>query len=585
MSTLVSVNLGLPRDVTWNGKTVRTAIWKSPVVGRQMVRKLNVVGDGQGDLAGHGGEQRAVFVYQMDAYHYWESFLGRKDFIFGQFGENFTVDGLPDNQVCIGDRYRIGGAEFEVTQPRVTCYRVGIRMNEPRMPALLVEHHRPGFYFRVLQEGEVGAGDDIVKITEGPERLSVADVDALLYLPGHSSGQLQRALRIPALSKGWQSSFEAMLQQDLKSTTTVGNPGLADEEQAPAWPGFRQMRVTRVHKESESVASFVLAPIDGQPLPICQAGQFVVLRLLVDPAKAPVLRSYSLSDLPAADHFRISVKSELNGIGSSFLCDRAREGDLLDVSAPRGIFTLRPGQNPVVLLSAGVGATPVMSMLHTLAAEKSQREIWWIYGARNRVEHPFAEESRSLLKLLSRGRGYIVYSRPAAIDQVGADFDAPGHIDTALLEKIGVSQGSDFYLCGPSSFLQNMRDGLGNWGVPAGNVHTEIFGSLEAITPGMAQVDRAPHLPQGPPGSGPPVSFARSGITAAWDPKFGSLLELAEACDVPVRWSCRAGVCHTCMTGLISGSIVYNPEPLERPAPGNVLVCCSQPDAGVTLDL
>jgi ferredoxin-NADP reductase len=232
-----------------------------------------------------------------------------------------------------------------------------------------------------------------------------------------------------------------------------------------------------------------------------------------------------------------------------------------------------------------VGATPVMSMLHTLAAEKSQREIWWIYGARNRVDHPFAEESRSLLKQLSRGRGYIVYSRPGANDQVGADYDAPGHIDAALLERIGVSQGSDFYLCGPSSFLQNMRDGLRNWGVPAGNVHTEIFGSLEAITPGMAQVVHTPHLPQGPPRSGPPVSFARSGITAAWDPKFASLLELAEACDVPVRWSCRAGVCHTCMTGLIGGSIIYNPEPLERPAPGNVLVCCCQPNAGVTLDL
>ena len=279
MPRLLSVNVGLPRDVTWNGKTVRTAIWKSPVEGRRMVRKLNIDGDAQGDLAGHGGEQRAVFVYQMDSYHYWERFLGRNDFIFGQFGENFTVEGLPDNEVCIGDRYRIGDAIFEVTQPRVTCYRVGIRMNEPRMAALLVAHHRPGFYFRVLQEGEVGAGDDIVKIADGPERISVAEVDALLYLPGHSSEQLQRALRIPALSKGWQSSFQAMLQQDLSSKTAAGNPGLAYEEQAPAWPGFRQMRVARIHKESDSVTSFVLAPIDGQPLPVFQAGQFVVLRL------------------------------------------------------------------------------------------------------------------------------------------------------------------------------------------------------------------------------------------------------------------------------------------------------------------
>lgn len=550
-----------------------------------MVRKLNIDGDAQADLAGHGGEHRAVFVYQMDSYHYWERFLGRNDFAFGQFGENFTVEGLPDNEVCIGDRYHIGNAIFEVTQPRVTCYRVGIRMNEPRMAALLVAHRKPGFYFRVLQEGDVGAGDDIVKMAEGPERTSVADIDGLLYLPGHSREQLERALRIPALSKGWQSSFQAMLQQDANSYTAVGNPGLANEEQTPAWSGFRQMRVAKINKESDSVTSFILSPIDGQPLALFEAGQFVVLRLHLDPDKPPVLRSYSLSDLPAADHFRISVKNELNGVGSSFLCSRTGEGDVLDVSAPRGSFTLLPDQSPVVLLSAGVGATPVMSMLHTLVAEKSQREIWWIYGARNSSEHPFGEESRFLLKQLSRGRGCVVYSRPAATDRAGTDFNAPGHIDVPLLERIGVLKGSEFYLCGPTSFLKSMRDGLRNWGVPAENVHAEIFGSLDAITPGMAQVDHTPHLPQAPPGSGPPVSFARSGITVAWDPKFASLLELAEACDVPVRWSCRTGVCHTCMTGLIAGSIIYNPEPLERPAPGNVLVCCSQPNADLTLDL
>src|SRR4029077_13910734 len=257
MPRLLSVNVGLPRDVTWSGKTVRTGIWKSPVEGRRMVRKLNIVGDGQGDLAGHGGEQRAVFVYQMESYHFWERFLGRNDFVYGQFGENFTVEGLPDDEVCVGDRYLIGDAIFEVSQPRVTCYRVGIRMNEPRMPALLVAHHRPGFYFRVLQEGEVRAGDEIVKIADGPERMTVTDVDALLYLPGASREQLQRPLRIPALSKGWQGSFQAMLQQDLGSKTSEGNPGLATEEPAPAWPGFRPMRVATIHKESASVTSFL----------------------------------------------------------------------------------------------------------------------------------------------------------------------------------------------------------------------------------------------------------------------------------------------------------------------------------------
>ncbi|HEX6546156.1 MAG TPA: MOSC and FAD-binding oxidoreductase domain-containing protein [Bryobacteraceae bacterium] len=584
MPRLVSVNVGLPRELIWGGKTVRTAIWKIPVDGRRMVRKLDIDGDAQADLAGHGGEHRAVFVYQMDSYHYWVRFLGRNDFTFGQFGENFTVEGLPDKEVCIGDRYRIGDAIFEVTQPRVTCYRVGIRMNEPRMPSLLIAHRRPGFYFRVLQEGEVGAGDDIVKIADGPERISVAEIDALLYLPGHSREQLERALRIPALSKGWQNSFQAMLQQS-NSETAVGNPGLANEEQTPAWPGFRQMRVVKINKESDGVTSFILSPVDGQRLALFQAGQFVVLRMQLQPDEPPVLRSYSLSDLPLTDHFRISVKNELNGLGSSFLCNRTREGDVLDVSAPRGSFTLPRGRSPVVLLSAGVGATPVMSILHALAAENSQREIWWIYGARNRAAHPFAEESRSLLNQLSRGRRYIVYSRPAATDRAGTDFDVPGHIDIALLDRIGVPQGSEFYLCGPPSFLQKMRDGLRDWGVPGGSVHTETFGSLEPITPGMKQVDRAPHQPEGPPGSGPLVSFTRSGIAAAWDKKFASLLELAEACDVRVRWSCRTGACHTCMTGLIAGSVAYNPEPLETPSDGNVLVCCSQPNADVTLDL
>src|SRR5262252_8598609 len=231
MPRLLSVNVGLPRDVTWNGKTVRTAIWKNPVHGRRMVRKLDIDGDAQADLAGHGGEHRAVFVYQMDSYHYWERFLGRSDFTFGQFGENFTVDGLPDNEVCIGDRYRIGDAIFEVTQPRVTCYRVGIRMDEPQMAALLVAHQRPGFYLRVLQEGEVGAGDEIVRVATGPERMTVTAVNALLYLPNPAKEEIERALRVPALSPGWKGSFEALLQQMAQPGSRTGNAGLASREQ------------------------------------------------------------------------------------------------------------------------------------------------------------------------------------------------------------------------------------------------------------------------------------------------------------------------------------------------------------------
>src|SRR5580658_4553691 len=241
MARLLSVNVGLPREIAWRGKIVFTSVWKAPVQGRRLVGRLNIDGDGQGDLAGHGGEHRAVFVYQTDSYHYWQRELKRADFTFGQFGENFTVEGLADSEVCIGDRYRIGGALFEVTQPRVTCYRVGIRMNNPQMAALLVSHKRPGFYFRVIEEGEIGAGDEITKVAEGPERVSVAEIDGLLYLPGHSRDQLERALRIPSLSAGWKGSLEALLADEGKEH---GNAGLAPSAAPPpAWNGFRSLRV------------------------------------------------------------------------------------------------------------------------------------------------------------------------------------------------------------------------------------------------------------------------------------------------------------------------------------------------------
>src|SRR3984885_14934372 len=239
MAQLLSVNVGPPRDIEWKGRTVHTGIWKNPVPGRCRVGRLNLEGDGQGDLQGHGGEQRAVFVYQTESYHYWQEQLKRPDLgdpkSFGQFGENFTIEGLPDDAVCIGDRYRIGSALFEVTQPRVTCYRVGIRMNEPRMPMLLTSSGRPGFYLRVLQEGEVGPGDEIVKVGEGKERMTVAEINALLYSPNHARERLQRALQIEALSPGWRSSFEALLQSQRS-----GNAGLVPEAAAhPASPGFR----------------------------------------------------------------------------------------------------------------------------------------------------------------------------------------------------------------------------------------------------------------------------------------------------------------------------------------------------------
>jgi len=225
VARLLSVNVGLPRDIDWRGRVVHTAIWKQAVPGRCRAGRLKLDGDGQGDLVGHGGEHRAIFVYQIESYRYWEDRLRRSDFTHGQFGENFTVEGLPDDQVCIGDRYQIGSAQFEVTQPRVTCYRVGIRMDEPRMAALLTSSGKPGFYFRVVQEGEVGAGDAIIKVGEEQERMTVAEISALLYSSSHPAERIEHALRLRALPAGWRASFEALLESQ-RSPGAGGNAGM-----------------------------------------------------------------------------------------------------------------------------------------------------------------------------------------------------------------------------------------------------------------------------------------------------------------------------------------------------------------------
>jgi ferredoxin-NADP reductase/MOSC domain-containing protein YiiM len=551
-----------------------------------MVRRLNIDGDGQGDLAGHGGEHRAVLVYQMESYRYWERELGRPQFAFGQFGENFTVDGLSDREVCIGDQYRIGDALFEVSQPRVTCYRIGLRMDEPRMAALLVSHGRPGFYLRVLEEGLAGAGDEIVKIADGPERMSVAEINALLYLPGHRREDLQRALRIPSLSPGWQGSLRALLEQSADHGLKSGNAGLsAGDGRPPAWAGFRTLRVSRIDQESLRVFSLVLTSPDGTSLPRPSPGQFVVLRLQSDEGAVPLLRSYSISSAPEAACYRISIKHEEHGAGSNYLRARIHVGDTLEVSAPRGAFTLISDQRPVVLLSAGVGVTPVLSMLHALAATASMREIWWIYGARDRAEHPFARECDELLQQLPRSCRHIIYSQPSASACLGRDFDARGHLDLDVLTRLGLPPEADFYLCGPGGFLRDVTRALLSMGVAPTRLHSENFGPGISLTPGINEQHRPPHVPADTAGKGPRVSFARSGISVNWDSRYQNLLELSEACDVPVRWSCRTGVCHNCEVALIGGCITYDPAPLNSPSIGNLLICCSQPQGDIQIDL
>jgi ferredoxin-NADP reductase len=240
-----------------------------------------------------------------------------------------------------------------------------------------------------------------------------------------------------------------------------------------------------------------------------------------------------------------------------------------------------------VLLSAGIGATPVLAMLHTLAAARSTRQVLWLHAARDRQHHPFAAEVRQLLPALARGRSFVCYSRPGAHDQMGEDFDAAGHLSRSVFDEVVVPRDADVYLCGPTRFMEEMKEALAAFGVAPARVHVELFNGSESLTPGIVgAATRTAHAPAGDADTGPLVSFARSGVTAHWKPSaYGSILELAEACDVPVRWSCRTGVCHNCESGLVSGDVVYGPEPLDAPADGNLLVCCSRPTGDVVVDL
>jgi ferredoxin-NADP reductase len=321
------------------------------------------------------------------------------------------------------------------------------------------------------------------------------------------------------------------------------------------------------------------------PLPAARPGQYLTLRIQPDQARS-VLRSYSLSGPPGAGYYRIGVKREPDGTASGYLHTRLRVGDQLQIAAPRGTFILAPSQAPVLLISAGIGATPMLAMLHALAEEHSEREIWWLHGARSRRDHCFAAEARALLGSLPNVRTHICYSRPASTDVEGRDFDSAGRFSAALLAQLDPPRDAEAYLCGPTPFMEEISAALAAAGLDVSRIRTEPFGPAPGQTPGIASVPaRTPHPPAGQPGDGPTIEFARSNLAIPWSGDYTSLLELAEACDVPVRWSCRTGVCHTCETTVISGEVDYSPDPVEPPADGSALICCAQPPDNLVLDL
>jgi ferredoxin-NADP reductase len=354
---------------------------------------------------------------------------------------------------------------------------------------------------------------------------------------------------------------------------------------AQAWPGFRKLHVTKIVSESETVSSIYLATTDDTPLPAAKPGQYLTLRV-VGAGDPPPVRSYSLSSAPGGEPYRISVKHAPKGVVSGYLTTKLTAGSDLEAAAPRGDFVLdEDDDSPVLLLSAGIGVTPVMAMLHQLAATHSQREVWWLHGARGPHEHPLAKEARLLLRSLSHAREHVFYSSATPAERFRMQA-ATGHLDKRNLTALGIPTSAAAYICGPNAFMTAISDALAAIGITPDRMHSEVFGALDRLNPGITNADtRPPHQPPGPPGTGPLVTFARSGISTPFPDNKRNVLELAEACDVPTRWSCRTGVCHYCVTPILSGDITYTPDPLDPPPSGQVLVCCARPSTEIVLDM
>lgn len=344
-------------------------------------------------------------------------------------------------------------------------------------------------------------------------------------------------------------------------------------------PAFRRFRVAEVRPESSAVLSFDLVPADRKPPAPYRAGQFVPLRVPL-PGGERQVRSYSLSSAPRETGYRISVKREPGGRVSEHLHARVEVGDVLELGMPAGTFVVgEDGERPLVLISAGIGVTPVLAMLESVADEQPDRPVWWVHSARSGAEHAFRAEVQAHLGRLREGHRHVRYTRPEPRDVLGRDYDAAGRLTGAEVIALGVPTEAEFRLCGPNGFVADVTAELVTHGVDAARVRSESFGGASAPRPAVSP----PPVPAAPAG-GPAVEFSRSGVATAWGPGFGNLLEVAEANAVPVASGCRIGACHGCRAAIVTGAVRHDPEPVEPPPAGSALLCCAVPEGDVVLD-
>ena len=377
-------------------------------------------------------------------------------------------------------------------------------------------------------------------------------------------------------------AFSAPDYSPLLSRTGVWSEAQAALEAEALRNVWRPLRIMGREEESVEVCSFHLEPADGHGLAGYRAGQFLPIRVPVEGWSEPATRTYTLSDAPGGTTCRISVKREGRGGVSDWLHDHGTPGTVIEATAPRGGFVFdSPPNRAVVMISAGVGITPMLAMLNDLLVNNGRTRhhapIWFIHGARSGARHAFAAHLRRKAELHSNLRVHVRYSAPTEVDGLGRDYDGVGRVDTALLKSVLPFDDYDFYLCGPPAFMQSLYDGLRALNVPDVRIRLESFGPASVRRrPDQATSDTDEEAVR--------VTFAKSGKTLRWRPRDGSLLELAERSGVTALSSCRSGVCGTCAVQLLKGEVDYIEPPAHEIVSGEALICVGRPRPGPHLD-
>jgi len=390
---------------------------------------------------------------------------------------------------------------------------------------------------------------------------------------------------------GYQALRRRATDPDLPPTASPPEGG--EETAAAAWPGFRSFRVERKTFEDAglSVCSFYLVAEDGQPLPAFLPGQFLTFRLDLPTASGSteaVMRCYSLSDAPRPDGYRVSIKRVLPPAGSdfppgrssSYFHDCVKVGSKLQVRAPAGHFHIERSAVPVVLIGAGIGITPMLSMLTWCLAQQPGREVWLFYGVRNSREMVMKAQLQAMAAAHPNFRLRICFSDPLPQDVAVRDYQHRVRIDVNVLRMQLPLKPYHFYVCGPASMMESLVPALEDWGVAPARIHFEAF--APASIKRRAAMNAA--APQGATDAGILVSFARSGKQIQWQPGDGTLLQLAEAHGIAVNSGCRAGGCGSCQTTIRAGEVSYRQTPDYDPEPGSCLLCICAPKTGVTLE-